>query len=118
MQVLSSIYPICAVAVARSSEEDKRSRAEVGAEASASYPIPPSNKTDTGHVTNTTLSFEVDRPDSMTVSPLSDNAHDYTSPGTPLLVFPGLSYPKAIKAKAAALSLSSGNFRHSIFVTR
>ena len=35
----------------------------MGAEASASYPIPPINETDTGPVTKTTLFFEVDRPE-------------------------------------------------------
>ena len=55
--------------VARSSEEDEQSRAEVGAEASASYLIPPSNKTGTGPVTKTALYFEVDCLDAMTVSP-------------------------------------------------
>ena len=69
MQVLSSIYPRCAAGVARSSEEDERSWADVGAEAMASYPIPPTKKTGTGPVAKTVLSFKVDRPDAMTVSP-------------------------------------------------
>ena len=68
VQVLSFIYPRCTAAVARSLEEDERSRANVVAEASASYPFPPTNKTGTCPVTNTTLSFEVDRPDAITVS--------------------------------------------------
>ena len=92
MQVLSPIYYRCAVVVARSSEEDARSRADMEAEASASYP---------------TFSFEVDCPDAMIVSPpwvkvspegirgrLKDplllpldptkrDADDSTSPGTP-----------------------------------
>ena len=110
VQVLSSIYPFCAEAVARSSNEDERLRAEVGAEASASYPIPPANKTGTSHVTNTALCFKVNHPDAMTVSPQWVNAHDFTSPGTTSSALQGLSYLKAVKAKAAALSLSGGNF--------
>ena len=85
-------------------------RAEVGAEVSVSYLIPPSNETGTSPVTKTALSFEVNRLDAMTVSPPWVNAHYSTSPGTPLSALPGSSYPKAVKAKAAASSLSGGNF--------
>ena len=65
----SEISPLCAAAVARSLKEDEQSRADVGAEASASYPIPPTNETGTGLITKTALYFEVDRPDAMTVLP-------------------------------------------------
>ena len=47
----------------------EQSWADVGAEASESYPIPPTNKTGTSPVTKTVLYFEVDRPDAMTVLP-------------------------------------------------
>ena len=82
----------------------------MGAEGSASYLIPPSNETGTGPITKTALSFEVDRPDAMTVSPPWLNAHDSTSPGTPSSALPGSLYPKAFEAKDAALSLSGVNF--------
>ena len=105
-----NISPLCTAAVARSSEEDERSMADVRAEASVSYPIPPTNETGTGPVTKTALSLEVDRLFAMTVSPPWVKAHDYTSPGTPSSAFMGSSYPKSVEAKAAASSLSGGNF--------
>ena len=134
MHVLSPIYPRCAAAVARSSEEYEQLRADVGAEASASYPIPPFNKTGTGPVTKTALYFEVDHLDTITVSPpwvnvslegirggsrdpsllpldpTERDADDSTSPGTPSSELLGLLYPKAVKAKAAASLSSDGNF--------
>ena len=134
MQILSSIYPRCAAVVARSSEEHELSRADVGAEALASYPIPPTNETGTGPVTKTAFSFEVNRPDTMNVTPpwvnespkgiqggsrdrsltpLDPNkreADDSTSPSTTSSALPGLSYPKAVEAKAAAFLSSGGNF--------
>ena len=113
----SYISPLCAAAIAISSEEDERSRADVGVEASESYPIPPTNDTGTSPVTKTALSFEVNRTDAMTVSPPWVNSHDSTSPGTPLSAFSGSLYPKGVKAKAVASSLSGGNFRRSFFVT-
>ena len=57
----SDISPLCAVAISRSSEEDKQSKADVGAEASASSPIPLTNETGTDPVTKTVLFFEVNR---------------------------------------------------------
>ena len=57
----SDISPLCAVAIARSSEEKKQSKADVGVEASASSPIPLTNETRTGPVTKTVLFFEVNR---------------------------------------------------------
>ena len=113
----SDISPICVAAIARSSEEEERSRADVGAEASASFPISPTKETGTSPVTKTTLFLEVDRPDTMTVSPLWVNSHDSTSPRTPSSAFPGSSYSKAVKTKAAMSSLSGGNFRRSVFVS-
>ena len=113
----SDIPPLCAAAIARSSEEEKRSRADVGAEASASSPIPPTEETGIGPVTKTALSFDVDRSYTMTVLPPWVNSHDSTSLSTPSSAFPGLSFPKAIEAKTAASSLSGGNFRRSVFVT-
>ena len=110
MQLLSSIYPFCAAAVAISSEEDKQSRAEVGVEASASYSILPSNETGTGPVTKTALCFEVDFPDAMTVSPPWVNTHDSTIPSMPSSVFLGSSYPQDVEAKVSASSLSGGSF--------
>ena len=64
---LSDIFPLCAAAIARSSEEDEKSRDDVGAEVLAPSPIPPTNETRTGPVTKTALSFEVIHPDAMTV---------------------------------------------------
>ena len=113
----SDISPLCAAAIARSLEEDKQSKSDVGAEASASSPTPPTNDTGTGPVTKTVLLFEVDCPDAMNVSPLWVNYHDSTSLGTPSSALPGSSYTKAVEAKATASSLSGGNFRRSVFVT-
>ena len=87
-------------------------------EASASSPIPLTNEIGNGPVTKTALSFEVYRPDAMTVSPPWVNFHYSTSPSTPSSALPGLSYSKSIEAKAAASSLSGGNFRRSVFVSR
>ena len=89
----------------------------MGAEASASYPIPPFNETGTGPVTKTVLLFEVDLPDAMTVLPPWVIANDSTSLGTPPSALPGSLYPKAVEAKAAASSLSGGNFRRFVFVS-
>ena len=44
------------------------------------------------------------------------NSHDSTSLVTPLSALPGSSYPKALDAKAAALSLSGGNLSRSVFI--
>ena len=112
----SNIPPLFAAAITRSSREDERLTADVGAEASASSPIPPTNKTQTGTVTKTALSFEVNSLDAMTVSPPWVNSHDSTSLGTPSSALPGSSYSKSVEAKAAALSLSGGNFRRSVYV--
>ena len=106
----------------------------MGAEESDSYPIPLTNETGTGPVTKTALSFEVDRPDATNVlppwanvspegiqggsrdplllplDPTQRDADDSTSPGTPSLALPGLSYPKAVKANTVASLSYSGNF--------
>ena len=115
---LSNISPLCAAVIARSSEEDERSRTDVGAEVLAPSSIPLTNETGTGPVTKTALSFEVICPDAMTVYPPWVSSHDSTSPGTPSLALPGSSHSKAVDAKAAVLSLSGGNFRCSVFVSR
>ena len=104
--------------IARSLEDDKILRANVGAEASASSPIPLTNETGTGTATKTALSFEVDRPGVMVVSPTWANSHDSTSPGTPSLALKNSSYLKAVESKAATSSLSGGNFFRSVFVSR
>ena len=114
----SDISYLCAAAITISSEEDERSRADVGAEALASSPIPPTNETRTSPVTKTALSFKVNRPDAMPVLPPWVNYHDHTSPGTPLSALSRSPYSEAVKAKAAASSLSGGNLRRSVFVSR
>ena len=81
--IFFDISPLCAAVIARSLEDDEQSRADVGAEASASSPIRPTNETGTGPVTKTALSFEVNCPDEMDVSLPRVNSHDSTSPGTP-----------------------------------
>ena len=43
-------------------------------------------------------------------------SHDYFNLGTPWSALPWLLYPKAVKAKAAASSLSGGNFSRSVFI--
>ena len=113
-----NISPLCAAAISRSSEEEEQSRDDVGAEASASSPIPPTNEIGTGTVTKTALPFEVDRPDAMNVSPPWVNSHDSTSPVAPSSALSGSLYSKAVEAKVAASSLSGGNFRRSVFVSR
>ena len=113
----SNISPLCAAAITRSLDEDERSRADVGAEALASSTIPPTNETKTSPVTKTALSFKVNRLDAMNVSPPQVNSHGSTSPGMPSSAFLGLLYSKAVEAKAAASSLSGGNFCRSVFVS-
>ena len=90
----------------------------MGAEASVSFPIPPSNETGTGPVTKTEFYFEANRPDAMTMSPPWVNANESTSPSTPSSALLRSLFPKSIDAKAAALLLSGGNFCRSVFVTR